>query len=38
MLSMLSKSYERYIHDEMNAYFDNIYAEFQCGSRKGYSS
>lgn len=28
MLSMLSKSYERYIHDEMNAYFDNIYAKF----------
>lgn len=38
MLSMLSKSYERYIHDEMNAYFDNIYAKFQCGSRKVYSS
>ena len=36
ILSYLSKIYERYMHDEINAYFD-IFSKFQCGFRKDYS-
>ena len=38
ILSNLSKIYERYMHDEINAYFDDILSKFQCGFRKGYSA
>ena len=38
ILSNLSKIYERYMHDEINAYFDNILSKCQRGFRKGYSA
>ena len=37
ILSNLSKIYERYMHGEINVYFDDILSKFQCGFRKGYS-
>ena len=37
LVSNLSKFYERYMHNEINAYFD-ILSKFQCGFRKGYSA
>ena len=37
ILSNLSTIYARYMHDEINAYFD-ILSKFQCGFRKGYSA
>ena len=36
ILSNLSKIYERYMHGEINVYFDDILSKFQCGFRKGY--
>ena len=38
ILSNLSKICERYMHDEINAYFDDALSEFQCGSSKYYST
>ena len=38
MLSNLYKIYERYMHDEKNAHFDDILSKFQFGFRKGYSA
>ena len=38
ILSHLSKIYDRCMHDEINAYFDNILSKFQCGFRKCYSA
>ena len=32
----MSKIYDRYIHDEINAYFDGILSKFQCGFHRGY--
>ena len=37
-LSNLSKIYKRYMHDEINACFDDILSKFQCSFRKGYSA
>ena len=36
MLSSLSKICERYMHDEMNACFNDISSKFQCGFHKGF--
>ena len=36
ILSNLSKIYERYIPDEINAYFDDILSNLQFGVRKDY--
>ena len=38
ILSNLSKLYERYMHDEINAYFDDILSKLRCGFRKDYST
>ena len=36
ILSNLPKIYERYMHDEINAYFDDILSKCQSGFRKDY--
>ena len=38
IFSNLSKIYERYKHDEINAYFDDILSNFQRGFCKDYSA
>ena len=38
ILSNISKVYERYIYDQMEAYFETILSPSQCGFRKGFSA
>ena len=35
ILPNISKVYERYLHDQMSEFFDNIFSNYQCGFRKG---
>ena len=34
ILSSLSKSYERCLHDQIQVFFDSILSKYQCGFRK----
>ena len=38
ILPILSKIYERIMHSQIRAYFDNILSKYQFGFRQGYSS
>ena len=38
ILSDLFKVYERFIHNEINAFFDDTLSKFQCDYLKGYSA
>ena len=38
ILPNISKVYERCLYDQMPEFFDNIFSEYQCGFRKGYSA
>ena len=37
ILPVISKIYERFMFLQISDYFSNIFSEFQCGFRKGYS-
>ena len=38
ILSNLSKIHERLLYDQMCTYFGNLFFQYQCGFRKGYSA
>ena len=38
VLPVISKIYERFVHDEMYKYFHHIFSKFQCNFRKGFST
>ena len=38
ILPNTSKVFERYLHDQMSDFFDNIFSKYQCGFRKCYSA
>ena len=35
ILTNISKIYERYLYNQIQAYFDEILSKYQCGFRKG---